>query len=119
MSLFRGFLVVFLLVLFVYTAIVMRDHGANLFPHFFGDLATMNWAGQFNLDFMGFLMLSCLWTLWRNAFSPAGLVLGIFAFFGGMMFLSVYLLYLSVVCQGDVSRMLLGPSRTQSREAST
>ena len=33
----------------------------------------MKWFGQFNLDFMGFLILSAIWVAWRNQFSAAGL----------------------------------------------
>ena len=34
----------------VYTAVVIADHGMNLLPVFFGDMAKMEWPGQFNLD---------------------------------------------------------------------
>ena len=51
MAAFRVFLVVFLLILLVYTAIVAGDEGLNLFAVFFGDMAAVNWPGQFNLDF--------------------------------------------------------------------
>ncbi|MFN9357108.1 MAG: hypothetical protein ACK6A4_09875, partial [Alphaproteobacteria bacterium] len=52
--------------------------------------------GQFNLDFMGFLILSALWTAWRNGFSALGLILAVVAAFGGMAFLSIYVLILSL-----------------------
>lgn len=107
MSVLRVVLVVHLAVLTGYTAVVMGNHGWNLFPAFFGDMAAMGWAGQFNLDFIGFLMLSGLWTAWRNNFSPFGLLLGILAFFGGMMFLSIYMLILSLRAR-DIQEILLG-----------
>ncbi len=52
-------------------------------------------------------MLSALWTAWRNAFSGVGLLLGVVAFFGGMMFLAIYLLILSFSVR-DIGELLLG-----------
>ena len=96
MLILRTVLVVHLAVLTGYTIVVIQNHGMNLLPVFFGDMAAMAWPGQFNLDFMGFLVLSALWTAWRNGFSALGLVLAVIAFFGGMAFLSVYMLILSL-----------------------
>ena len=106
MNLLRIVLVVHLALLTAYTAVVMGAHGVNLFPEFFGDMAEMGWAGQFNFDFLGFLIVSALWTAWRSKFSPLGLVLGVFAFFGGMMFLSIYVLILSLQTR-DIQDILL------------
>jgi hypothetical protein len=96
MLILRIFLVIHLAVLTGYTLVVIQSHGMNLLPVFFGDMAAMAWPGQFNLDFLGFLILSALWTAWRNGFSALGLVLAVVAFFGGMAFLSIYLLILSL-----------------------
>jgi hypothetical protein len=111
MTAFRILLATMFLVLLVYTGVVVRDHGLNLFAVFFGDMAKMGWAGQFNLDFMLMLTLSGLWTAWRHRFSIAGLGLGLLAFFGGAAFLTAYLLVLSIRTRGDLRLMLLGPSR--------
>lgn len=111
MTLLRLFLVVFLVVLSVYTAIVIANHGLNLFAVFFGDMMALNWAGQFNLDFTGFLFLSAFWVSWRHHYSAAGLGLAVVAFFGGMGFLTVYLLYWSIKVEGDMKRLLLGEQR--------
>ena len=108
MSLFRGFLVVMWLALLVYTAIVIMNHGANLIPVFFGDIMAMAWPGQFNFDFMGFLMLSALWSAWRAKFSASGLTLAVLAAFGGIMFLAAFLLYLSFKTGGDMEAILMG-----------
>ncbi len=105
---FRLFLVGFLIALSAYSAIAISNQGWNLFPFFFGDMAAMNWPGQFNFDFMGFLFLSASWTMWRSQFSVQGILLGVLAFFGGMMFLSIYLLYLSFQCDGQMRKILLG-----------
>jgi hypothetical protein len=107
MTLLRLFLALFAVALAAYTVVVITNHGWNLFPYFFGDILAMNWAGQFNFDFSGFLVLSALWTAWRNAFSPLGLLLAVVAFFGGMMFLSIYLLILSTR-SNDVRDLIAG-----------
>ncbi|MDG1825398.1 MAG: hypothetical protein P8H62_03930 [Henriciella sp.] len=111
MTLFRLFLVGFLIVLTVYTAIVGFNYGWNLVPVFFAEIAAMTWQGQFNLDFMGFLLLSAIWTAWRNAFSVSGFGLSLLAATGGMMFLTIYLLFLSFQTKGDIREIMLGSSR--------
>ena len=92
---FRLLLMAMLIGILIYTAIVGMNHGWNLVPIFFADMVAMNWPGQFNFDFMCFLILSATWVAWRNQFSPAGLGLSVLALFGGMLFLSIYLLYLT------------------------
>lgn len=105
---FRCLLAVMFVALFAYTAVTITNHGMNLIPVFFADMAKMAWPGQFNADFMGFLILSALWTAWRNRFTPAGLALACVAFFGGIMFLTPYLFYLSFQSDGDIRKVLLG-----------
>lgn len=101
-------LMLILINIVVYTAVVGMNHGWNLIPLFFADIAAMNWQGQFNMDFMSFLILSGLWTMWRNKFSAVGVFLGFLAFFGGILFLSIYLLYLSFQTGGNLDKMMLG-----------
>lgn len=114
MALFRAFLLVFLVVLGGYTAVTVSNHGMNLIPVFFGDIGKMAWPGQFNLDFLGFLALSAIWTAWRNNFSAAGFGLALIAFFGGMGFLTIYLLVLSYQTNGDIKEILLGTKRAKN-----
>lgn len=104
----RIFLVLFLLFLLAYTGIVVSDQGLGLIPIFFGDIAALTWPGQFNLDFLGFLLLSGLWVLWRNGFSALSFPLALFAALGGMVFLSIYLLFLLSRARGDFVHVLLG-----------
>lgn len=113
MNFFRALLLLMLVVLLIYTAIVISNYGWNLLSVFFGDIAAMAWPGQFNLDFMGFLVLSALWTAWRHQFSIVGLTLGVIAFFGGMMFLTVYLFVESIRGRGSVQALLLGRNGTE------
>ena len=98
-----------MLVLLVgFTAMVVSNHGLNLLPVFFGDMAAGGWPGQFNADFLTFLVLSSIWTAWRNAFSGIGLLLAVCAFLLGGAFLLTYLLYLSRKTQGDWAMIMLG-----------
>ena len=105
---FRILLAVMSTGIFCYTGIVGFNHGWNLLPIFFGDMVSMNWPGQFNVDFMFLLMFSGLWLAWRHRFSPRGIVIGILGLFGGTMFLAPYLLYASIKADGDIKKVLLG-----------
>jgi hypothetical protein len=111
MTAFRAYLTVFLCGLAGYTLVVGINHGWDLIPIFFANIATMGWSGQFNLDFMGFLGLAAIWVAWRHHFSGAGLALGAVAFVGGMMFLAPYLLWASAQARGDAKILLLGHRR--------
>ena len=113
MRAFQIFLAAIFVSIVAYTAVVGINHGWNLLPVFFGDMMTMTWPGQFNFDFMGFLLLSGLWVSWRHQFSAGGLTLGVVAVFGGMMFLSIYLLWASVAAKGDLEELMLGKGTTR------
>jgi len=111
MTAFRIYLLIVIVCLGTYTVIVGANHGWNLLPIFFADIGALAWPGQFNFDFMTFLSLSGLWMAWRHQFSARGLVLGVVAFFGGMMVLAPYLLYASYQAKGDLTVVLLGEAR--------
>lgn len=108
---FRVMLCVMCGTVVIYTIPVIADQGLNLLPVFFGDIARMQWPGQFDLDFLGLLTLSGFWLAWRHHFSPAGIVLGVLGVFGGTPLLTLYLLVVSFRAEGDVRVMLLGPRR--------
>ncbi len=112
MTAFRTLLGILWLALAAYTAVVVSRHGVGLLPIFFGDIAAVAWPGQFNLDFLCFLILSALWTAWRNAFSVGAFLLAVLAFFGGAGFLLPYLLFLTFREKGDLARVLIGGHRT-------
>lgn len=114
MAAFRVLLIVLWLIIAAYTATVVSGHGLGLLPIFFGDIATMAWPGQFNLDFLCMLMLSGLWVSWRHHFSGPGLVLGLLALFGGAFFLTAYLWVVSIQAKGDMREILLGKARASS-----
>ncbi|EDM83214.1 hypothetical protein [Limnobacter sp. MED105] len=111
MSLFRIYLVLLIVGLGAYTLVVGSNHGWNLLPIFFSNITSVDWQGQFNLDFMTFLSLSALWVAWRHQFSAAGCLLGVIAFFGGMMFLAPYLIWASFRTNGSVGELLVGANQ--------
>lgn len=119
MTLFRLFLAACLVAILSYTSVTVAHHGLDLLPVFFGDMAAMAWPGQFNLDFFTMLLLSGLWVAWRHHFSAGGIALGLVAAFGGMLFLSLYLLVASFRARGDLLAVILGPYRAASRASST
>ncbi|NNL65668.1 MAG: hypothetical protein HKP30_05455 [Myxococcales bacterium] len=114
MTAFRVLLATIFLVIAVYTAVVVAEHGLGLLPIFFGDIAERGWPGQFNLDFMGFLLLSGFWLAWRHHFSPGGLGLGLMGFFLGAPMLTAYLFVTSFAVDGDVKALLLGRTRANA-----
>ena len=111
MNMFRVLLAAIWVVVFTYTGIVVANHGLGFLPVFFGDMVRMGWAGQFNLDFMFMLLLGAIWVAWRHEFSYEGLCLAVLAFFGGVFFLSAYLLVTSYLVRGDAVRLLVGSQR--------
>ena len=115
MTLFRILLIAIMSVVGFYTAIVVANHGVGLYPIFFGDIADMTWRGQFNLDFLCFLILSGIYVAWRHEFSAAGLALGFAAFNLGAPFLAGYLLIETYRTKGNSAALLLGSARAASR----
>ena len=108
MNLFKGLLVLMSVALLLYTVMAFVNEGPNLIAVFVRDLAALNWSGQFNLDFMTYLILSAIWIAWRHRFSPSGIVLALIASVAGILFLSVYLLIAIPRAGGDPARLLLG-----------
>jgi len=97
------------LVLIGFTAwVLMRDGPGPLLPTFFGAIGEGHWPGQFNADFLTFLVLSGVWTAWRGGFTPASMLLGVVAFFIGGGFLLAYLFVLTGRHRDDPQAILLG-----------
>ncbi len=119
MTAFRILLGMMIAGIFTYTGIVGVNHGWNLLPVFFSDMAAMTWPGQFNFDFSCFLFLSGLWLSWRNNFSRGGIVLGVFGVVGGIMLLAPYLLWATITANGDVPTVLLGKVRAEILRSSS
>ena len=113
MTAFRALLALIFIAITVYTAPVVANHGLGLLPIFFGDIARMEWPGQFNLDFLGFLVLSAFWLAWRHHFSPLGLALAVLGLLGGAPVLTAYLFLASLRGEGGVAGLLLGEKRAR------
>ncbi len=111
MTAFRAALVLLWLAVAGYTAVVVSHHGIDLVSVFLSDFRAMGWPGQFDLDFLGMLLLSGLWVAWRHDFSARGLGLGLLATVGGILFLAAYLLVLSLQANGRMKDVLLGARR--------
>ncbi len=62
------FLVIAWLSLMAYTTAVIANHGMGFLLVFFGDIAAMEWPGQFNMDFTLMLSLAAIWIAWRIDF---------------------------------------------------
>ncbi len=107
----RILLTAMLVLVAIYTGVVMVNEGLTLYTVFLNDLLAMNWAGQFNLDFFCYLVLSGLWVAWRHAFSAAGIAMGIVASLAGILFLSVYLIVCITRENGDMKGVLMGVQR--------
>ena len=110
MRAFRILLAILFFTIVIYTLFVVKNHGLGLLPIFLGDIKAMTWPGQFNLDFLGFLVLSGTWLAWRNHFSPKGIALGVLGFFGGIPVLTTYLFFVSLKAK-DMKEVFLGPKR--------
>jgi hypothetical protein len=110
---FRTLSIVLLAILVGYTSVTIANHGLGLFDIFFGDMALMGWAGQFNLDFMFMLILSALWVAWRHQFSGIGILLSVLALFGGSLFLTIYLSVSIWQTNGNMKQVLVGKARLE------
>ena len=112
MVMYRLFLAFIIATVGIYTFPVVSEFGIIvLLPSFFGEIGEVNWQGQFNLDFLMFLLMSGFWIAWRNNFTRKGIALGIGGFFFGAPYLAAYLLYLSFQFGGDAEKVLIGERR--------
>lgn len=114
MTAFRTLLISMFLALLGYTAVVISQQGFGLLAVFIGNLQQLNWSGQFNLDFSFMLMISALWVMWRHRFSGVGVMLGLVALVGGVLFLSTYLFIQSFRLNGKMVPLLIGPQRVSA-----
>lgn len=94
--------------LLLYSYIAFRSEGANLWDIFFTNIMSLTWNGQFNLDFLCYLLLSGLWIMWRNKFTAKSIILGALAAILGIVVLAPYLLFLISKEKGDLKQVLIG-----------
>ncbi|MCU0417671.1 MAG: hypothetical protein MUE33_10860 [Cytophagaceae bacterium] len=94
--------------LLIYTTLVINIEGADFIFVFINNILSINWSGQFNLDFSCYLLLSGIWIMWRGKFSISVILLGFVAMILGIVVLAPYLLLLLSKEKGDVKRLLIG-----------
>ncbi|MBD3662453.1 hypothetical protein [Sulfitobacter aestuariivivens] len=108
MTYLRTGLIAMCALLATYTLIVVFREGTGLVAVFFGDLISVTWRGQFNLDFACYLMLSALWVAWRSGFKAAGIFTALIASVVGMLFFAPLVLVYASRASGDLKKLLLG-----------
>ncbi|TAE54100.1 MAG: hypothetical protein EAZ89_06925, partial [Bacteroidetes bacterium] len=94
--------------LIAYTGYAVQNEGWILFQVLTDNITALNWNGQFNLDFSCYLMLSGIWIMWRNKFTPFFILFAVVAMIIGIMAFAPYLLYLLITEKGDLKKVLWG-----------
>lgn len=94
--------------LWIYTFFVFKSEGSDLFNVFTKNIFSMNWSGQFNLDFVCYLILSGIWIVWRNKFNFKSVLTGLLAMILGIIFFAPYLLWLTKKENGNIKHILIG-----------
>ena len=108
LTLLKSLLIVQTVALIVYSLIAANKEGWSLFNIFTENVASLNWNGQFNLDFSSYLLLSGLWIMWRNKFTISSMIIGVIAMIAGIVVFAPYLLYLLIIEKGDLKKLLVG-----------
>ncbi len=96
------------LLLILYTTVVGYHEGFNLFPVFIKNILTLDWNGQFNLDFSCYLILSGVWVVWRNQYKLSSWLIASLASVLGIVFFAPYLLWLVTKENGNITKVLVG-----------
>jgi hypothetical protein len=74
---------------------------------FFSDLSHP-WRGQFNLDFLGHLLLIAAWLVWSASSRVLGIAYGLLAILGGGMFTFAYLFVQTFRQNRTIAALVLG-----------
>lgn len=108
LNLFKTLLIVQTIGLLTYTFFAYQTEGADLISVFAQNVFSLNWSGQFNLDFLCYLTLSGIWIMWRNKFSNKSILLGVAAMILGIVLFAPYLFWLTNKENGEIKRVLIG-----------
>lgn len=98
-----------------YTFFVYQSSGLNFLTTFLQNIQAINWSGQFNLDFLCYLLLSGFWVIWRNNFHKSSFLLAFLATIFGIMFLAPYLIWLIKKENGQLNQVLIGDKSVPKR----
>jgi hypothetical protein len=107
-NLIKAFLFTQVVVVFIYTIFAFKAEGADLFSVFLRNINDLGWSGQFNLDFLCYLILSGLWIMWRNQFTSKSIFLGLAAMVLGIVLLAPYSIWLINQEKGNLKKVLIG-----------
>ncbi len=107
MKVFRLILILMVIGIVALTVNAISFQGINLFKY----AVLTGWQGQFNFDFLCYLILSALWIVWRHNFSIQGILLGLIASVAGILFFAPYILILSLKTKGNIKELLIGKDR--------
>lgn len=107
-TLLKSLVIIQTLALLVYTGFSIKNEGWTLFNIFTTNITSLNWNGQFNLDFSCYLALSAIWIMWRNKFSISSIIFAVIAMIIGIIAFAPYLLYLLTKEKGDIKKLLSG-----------
>ena len=94
--------------LLIYTLFAIKNEGIDLISIFVKNILALNWSGQFNLDFLCYLLLSGFWIMWRYNFNSKSIITGFIAMVLGIIFFAPYLLWLIHKENGNLKRVLVG-----------
>ena len=117
MTSLRISLVVFTLIIFAVTIVVVAGHGILRPITFFSDLIALNWRSQFNADLLMHLFLMGCWIGWREGFGLKGCTFWFLSPLLGGMFTFPYVLVISYQARGNMSEILLGVNLKNNKEA--
>jgi len=104
----KAVLSLLLIGLLVYTFFTIRQDGFDFIGAAVTYVGSLNWSGQFSVDFFCYLILTALWVAWRGKFKFLALGLAFLALIGGYLFLGLYLLFLLTTHKGNLKNVLLG-----------
>lgn len=96
------------IILLAYSFSAYQTEGGNLFDVFIANIIALNWSGQFNLDFLCYLVLSAIWIMWREKFTTKSIFVGVIAIIFGIVFFAPYLLSIIIKQNGNVKKVLIG-----------
>jgi hypothetical protein len=107
-TLLKSLVTIQTIALLVYTCFAIKNEGWTLFNVLSNNISSLNWNGQFNLDFSCYLALSGIWIMWRNKFSISSIIFAVIAMIIGIIAFAPYLLYLITKEKGDLKKVLTG-----------
>ena len=94
--------------LLIYTLITIQNDGLNFLQKAIEFATSLQWIGQFSVDFSCYLLLSGLWIMWRNEFSTSSIAIAVVCMILGIIVFAPYLLYLLSKEKGDLKKVLVG-----------